>query len=839
MTTMNAGSAELLLMLRYEFRDEPGFVGLDLYGADETGRVAHRRVDFCRDGAEYAPGRLLFRVAERLLNADFSYHRMTEEIGAHLSAVGVKPANVVYPSNAVILSPGGACDAEAFCDVRFLTAAATKRANDALRAIMNGPPIYAVTRSETAFQQFLADHALHPYSWWRFDGDAGDGPPTQANLLLPRQMRTTLRIRLIRVSRQHDRVSAVHTMALSNDADDADDAAVRSIVDSDERALLRTLFDYWKSDEPHLIAGLGLSGTDFPFLMRRARVWGLADELYRACPWKSALLVDLDRERDARAFVARRLPELASALDGGDGDDDDIASLVRLHSALTLSRLLERELFTHAICSRELRGESRALAAGTVALHCWRMWGLRANPPRIAVVQKPYHVDEEARRAADERKLRDESREKPGGYNPEPATGLHSGIVTVYDFASFYPSIIASYNIGHDTVLESADTDDEAIVRIPVIHAGDARGDRCQCCRDPRFWSAGASRTLGVIAGAHAETRVWARSQNQDERREDSRDIKILPASRRRSHLVDMMQYLIETRERIRGDDDIAADVCKLIANSVFGMLGRERGDHPNPMLHLPSYRAIALLGRAHLLRAACLAQESGDRVVYGDTDSIFVAESVPTLGGRDSSDDRASRTTRFVEVLNDRIREAMDYPALRDAQMSASESGAVADYPYRVHLRVERAFRSLYVFSKKVYAYLPVVTGAADGDMSGSRVQLVGFPNKRRGDEDERRALARFCVKERFFAAGALDSLSTLCRYYANRPSPTSPSSLDVNASWHAADAEMSGHFARSDFFKQKWSCVKDAARELICRYHCDTASKNARVSTTVHDYI
>ncbi|KAK3240406.1 hypothetical protein CYMTET_49768 [Cymbomonas tetramitiformis] len=61
----------------------------------------------------------------------------------------------------------------------------------------------------------------------------------------------------------------------------------------------------------------------------------------------------------------------------------------------------------------------------------------------------------------------------------------------------------------------------------------------------------------------------------------------------------------------------------------------------------------------------------------------------------------------------------------------------------------------------------------------------------------------------------------------------------LDVNASWHAADAEMSGHFARSDFFKQKWSCVKDAARELICRYHRDTASKNARVSTTVHDYI
>ncbi|KAK3241044.1 hypothetical protein CYMTET_49135 [Cymbomonas tetramitiformis] len=832
---MNGNSAELLLMLRYAFREEPGFVGLDLYGADVKGRVAQRRVDFRRDGAEYGPGRLLFRVAERLLNAEVSYHRMTEEIGAHLSASGDRAVSIIYPSNAVILTPGRARVAESFCDVRFSTVAAARRASDALRAIMDGPPVHAVTRPETAFQQFLADRALHPYSWWRFDGDATDGPPTQANLCLPHQLRTALRIRLIRVSRHHDRVSAVHTMALLSDADDADDAAARTITDSDERALLRTLFEHWKSDEPHLIAGLGLSRIDFPFLTRRARVLGLADELHRLRLWKSALLVDLDRERDAHAFVARRLPELAGTLDGGDSvGDSDLASLTRLHLALTRSRLLERELFTHAICSRELRGESRALAAGTVALHCWRMWGLRANPPRIAMLQHPHRGGDEAREESDERKLR-ESREKPGGYNPEPETGLHPGIVTVYDFASFYPSIIASYNIGHDTVLESDDTDDDAI-RIPVVHAGDARGDLCGCCRDPRRWSAAESRTLGIIAGSHAETRVWARSQHRDDEKcDDSRDIRILPASRRRSHLVDMMRYLIETRERIRGDDDIAGDVCKLIANSVFGMLGRERGDHPNPMLHLPSYRAIALLGRAHLLRAACLARESGDLVVYGDTDSIFVADSAPNSKGRDPSGDRAARTTRFVKVLNDRIREAMDYPALRDARVTPSKAGAVGgDYPYRVHLRVERAFRSLYVFSKKVYAYLPV-GGVDDNDdtPAESRVQLVGFPNKRAGDEDERRALASFCVRERFSTAGALDSLSTLCRYYAKRPPPVSSAS-DVNTTWRAVDAEMSGHFARSDFFKQKWSHVKDAARELICRYHRDVDDGAAKMPTT-----
>eukprot|EP00854_Cymbomonas_tetramitiformis_P010753 gene10753-12722_t len=823
---MNDASAELLLMLRYAFREEPGFVGLDVYGADVKGRVAQRRVDFRRDGAEYGPGRLLFRVAKRLLDAEVSCHRMIEEIGAYLSASGDRVVNVIYPSNAVILTPGRARVAESVCDVRFSTVAATRRASDALRAIMDGPPVHAVLRPEAAFQQFMADHALHPYSWWRFDGSVTDGPPTQAKLCLPRQLRTALRLRLIRVSRRHDRVTAVHTMALS---DDANDDGARCFTDPDERALLRALFDHWKTDEPHLIAGLGLSRTDLPFLLRRARVLGLADEFHRIPLWRSGLLVELDRVR---------LPEPARTLDGDDGDVD-LASLSRLHSALARSRLLEREVFTHAICSRELREEWRALAAGTVALHCWRMWGLRADPPRIAVLQCPHREDDEARGGSDERRLR-ESREKPGGYNPEPATGLHSGIVTVYDFASFYPSIIASYNIGHDTVLESDDADADDAIRIPVVHVGDARGDRCECCRDPRRWNPDASRTLGIIAGSRAETRVWTRSNTHhhhqdDENREDSRDIRILPASRRRSHLVDMMRFLIETRERFRDDDDIAGDVCKLIANSVFGMLGRERGDHPNPMLHLPSYRAIALLGRAHLLRAACLARESGDLVVYGDTDSIFVADSP-------SSGDRTSRTTtRFVKVLNDRLREEMDYPALRNARATPSGPDTAVDHPYRVHLRVERTFRSLYVFSKKVYAYSPIVTGGDDDD-NEEEVQLVGFPNKRRGEEDERRAFARFCVKERFLATGALDSLSTLCRYYANRPSPTSPSSLDVNASWRAVDAEMSGHFARSDFFKRAWSCVKDAAHELLFRYHRDVEDdddRTAKIPTTSDAYI
>jgi DNA polymerase-2 len=149
-----------------------------------------------------------------------------------------------------------------------------------------------------------------------------------------------------------------------------------------------------------------------------------------------------------------------------------------------------------------------------------------------------------------------------GGHVLEPVTGLHR-YVWVFDFTSLYPSIIRTFNID------------------PLSYVADPRAD------------ADLIRTPG---GAF--------------RREPA----ILPR---------MLDELFPRREAAKKiGDDVASNAIKILMNSFYGVLGTSACRFYNPALA----NSITGSGREILLWSKRWFEAAGFAVLYGDTDSLFVA---------------------------------------------------------------------------------------------------------------------------------------------------------------------------------------------------------------------
>ncbi|GAC1302202.1 MAG: DNA polymerase II [Steroidobacteraceae bacterium] len=148
-----------------------------------------------------------------------------------------------------------------------------------------------------------------------------------------------------------------------------------------------------------------------------------------------------------------------------------------------------------------------------------------------------------------------------GGHVLEPATGLHRN-VWVFDFKSLYPSIIRTLNI-----------DPLSYVEQPAVHAD----------------------LIRTVGGAF------------------DRAAAILPG---------MLDELFPRREAAkRAGDGVAAHAIKILMNSFYGVLGAPACRFYNPAL----VNAITGTGRELLLWSKAWFEAAGFRVLYGDTDSLFV----------------------------------------------------------------------------------------------------------------------------------------------------------------------------------------------------------------------
>jgi DNA polymerase-2 len=226
-----------------------------------------------------------------------------------------------------------------------------------------------------------------------------------------------------------------------------------------------------------------------------------------------------------------------------------------------------------------------------------------------------------------------------GGHVLEPVPGLYSNVI-VLDFRSLYPSLIRTFQIDPLNLVR-----DDAAEQDPIAAPNGAR------------------------------------------------------FGRRRGILTELLDEILPERERARrAGDAVKSQAIKILMNSFYGVLGTPACRFYDPRLA----NAITGFGRELLLWCKARVEARGRRVLYGDTDSLFV--------------------------------EAAGADAQADGQRLASELNAeLAEHilrTWRVPSRLELSFDRLYL-----RLFLPAVRHGAAGArkryaglVPGGRVVFTGM---------------------------------------------------------------------------------------------------------------
>jgi len=163
----------------------------------------------------------------------------------------------------------------------------------------------------------------------------------------------------------------------------------------------------------------------------------------------------------------------------------------------------------------------------------------------------------------------------------EPTPGVHFN-VAVMDFSSLYPSVIKVYNLGYQSIL--------------CPH----KQCKSNLVPDTPHWVCTKRRALeSLIIGSLRDLRVkWYKPKSKD---------KSLPKGARNWY-------------------DIIQSALKVILNASYGVFGAETFSLYCP----PVAEATAALGRHAITETIKKAQELGIKVLYGDTDSVFLRAPSP-----------------------------------------------------------------------------------------------------------------------------------------------------------------------------------------------------------------
>jgi len=184
-----------------------------------------------------------------------------------------------------------------------------------------------------------------------------------------------------------------------------------------------------------------------------------------------------------------------------------------------------------------------------------------------------------------------------GAFVKEPESGLHDGIA-IMDFKGLYPSIIISHNISPDTL-------------------------NCTCCRKPVKAPTGAkfcTKKKGIIPDMLQKV--------VDKRMETKQRMK---------------QAEAEEYERLY-NQQLA---LKIIANSTYGYMLFARARWYNRSCG----ESVTAWGRQYVHDAIDKAEKAGFKVIYGDTDSVFL------VMGKKSDE----HVIAFLKEYNKSLPEAME----------------------------------------------------------------------------------------------------------------------------------------------------------------------------------
>jgi DNA polymerase-2 len=451
------------------------------------------------------------------------------------------------------------------------------------------------------------------------------------------------------------------------------DGATGTLVPT-ERACLAAFLAHVRSADPDVLTGWNIGDFDVTVLQRVARRVGLALALGRTDE-EAEVRRDLGFTRDPRVILSgRQVLDGLALLRSAFVKLDDYRLETAAQAILGKGKLFHAEHRGPEI-EAAWRDDPARLAAynlhdarlvveilertGLVELTVRRslLTGMQIDRvgAQIAAVDSLYLAE-----------LRDRGRVAPsvhvedaqgatiaGGLVLDSVPGLYRNIL-VFDFKSLYPSLIRTFNID------------------PLTH----------------------------VLPAHEKTRPRVvRTPSGALFRAD--EPGILPA---------LVARLWDERARARKDGDaVGAQATKILMNSLFGVMGASASRLFSPAVA----NAITIAGQ-HVIRLAAAAVEAaGHRVIYGDTDSLFVDAGEPTPAAAEA------RAETLREVIGAHVAERLG-----------------AEFGVRSWLELE---------FEKVYArfWMPEVRGGTAGSKKryagliagdqGDRLELVGLEAVRR----------------------------------------------------------------------------------------------------------
>ncbi len=178
----------------------------------------------------------------------------------------------------------------------------------------------------------------------------------------------------------------------------------------------------------------------------------------------------------------------------------------------------------------------------------------------------------------------------------EPTVGLYDKLY-VFDFKSLYPSIIRTSNIGYDTLLDASSSS--------YVDPG--------CIINPG--TVLTSRKSGIIKPTHFR------------KQPSVINITITELLKKRTEYKKLKLKMIEEGKNHGPEWESAASneiIVKELSNSLYGIMGLEYGRY----FSVDIAESITLFGQWCLNFAKTYFESIGYKVIYGDTDSVFVSTS-------------------------------------------------------------------------------------------------------------------------------------------------------------------------------------------------------------------
>jgi DNA polymerase-2 len=357
----------------------------------------------------------------------------------------------------------------------------------------------------------------------------------------------------------------------------------------DERAVLQRFFALLDELDPDILTGWNVVDFDFTVLQRLCRKHGIPFRLGRTAE-EATIQRDQGFTREARAQAPGRMVLDGLALMRGAFIRlDDYKLETAAQTFLGRGKLLTGEgrgreiedAFTHdrqKLVDYNLRDAELVLEILAhqrlvdLAISRSRLTGMQLDRvgASIASIDFLYLAELHRRGKVAPSVTEHANAAVAGGAVLDSVPGLFRNIL-VFDFKSLYPSIIRTFNIDPATYVPSADSDDSgALIRTPN--------------------GACFQREPGILPELVA--RLWAE------------------------------------RDRARkAGDPLAAQAIKILMNSLYGVLAATTCRFFSPALA----NAITLTGQHLIHLAAAEVRRLGHAVIYGDTDSVFVASNAAT----------------------------------------------------------------------------------------------------------------------------------------------------------------------------------------------------------------